>query len=235
MTLTASRTPVGPRLAWRWIALSSVAIAAFSVIPYLTSSLPALGSGGSALGAHYAQQPVWVQVVFYVHVVAGGIALVLGPFQFARGLRERRARVHRVTGRVLVIAMLVAAAAGLTLSPVNSGGLVGTLGFGTLALLWGTFTILGFAAIRRRDVTAHRRWMIRAFALTYAAVTLRLWIPVLILAQVPFGVPAENLFANAYLLVPFLCWVPNLIVAELIVRRAVTTTPATDRRVPVGS
>lgn len=235
MTNTAFRTPLARRLGWGWIALSSLAIAAFAVIPYFTSSLQALGSEGAALGAHYAQQAAWVQVVFYIHVVAGGIALVLGPFQFARSLRERRPRVHRMMGRVLVFAMLIAAAAGLTLAPVNSGGLVGTLGFGTLALLWGTFTVLGFAAIRRRDVATHRRWMIRAFALTYAAVTLRLWIPVLMLAQVPFGVPAENLFPNAYLLVPFLCWVPNLIVAEFIVRRAVTTTPATDRPVLVGS
>jgi hypothetical protein len=77
--------------------------------------------------------------------------------------------------------------------------------------------------------------MIRAFALTYAAVTLRLWIPVLILAQVPFGVPEADLFANAYAVVPFLCWVPNLIVAELVIRRTVTTPRGASRPVPVGS
>ena len=32
-------------------------------------------------------------------------------------------------------------------------------------------TVLGFTAIRRRDITAHRAWMVRAYALAVAADT----------------------------------------------------------------
>jgi uncharacterized membrane protein YozB (DUF420 family) len=77
-------------------------------------------------------------------------------------------------------------------------------------VLWLTFATLGFLAIRRGEVTVHRRWMLRTFALTYAAVTLRLWLGVL--------VPVTGSFHSAYQLVPFLAWVPNLIVVELLLR-----------------
>jgi hypothetical protein len=61
--------------------------------------------------------------------------------------------------------------------------------------------------------------MVRAFALTYAAVTLRLWLGLLIGAQAAAGLPAEVAFDRAYAIVPFLSWVPNLLVAELYLRR----------------
>ena len=51
--------------------------------------------------------------------------------------------------------------------------------------------------------------------MTYAAVTLRLWLLALI--------PLLGDFHSAYLLVPFLCWVPNLVVVELLLRRTPRT------------
>jgi hypothetical protein len=62
---------------------------------------------------------------------------------------------------------------------------------------------------------------VRAFALTYAAVTLRLWLVALMGTQVAAGVDQVIAFDRAYVVVPFLCWVPNLLVAELYLRRAV--------------
>jgi uncharacterized membrane protein YozB (DUF420 family) len=92
---------------------------------------------------------------------------------------------------------------------------MGTAGFGTLAVAWLTCAALGLRAILRGDVAAHRRWMLRTFALTYAGVTLRLWLIVLI----PL---LGGDFLRAYLFTPFLCWVPNLVIAELLLRRTST-------------
>ncbi|WP_438854329.1 DUF2306 domain-containing protein [Agromyces sp. M3QZ16-3] len=218
------RERLGARIGWAWILLSSLAIAAFAVVPYLTSSLPELAASRSGgLAEHYAGQPPFVLAVFYVHIVAGGIALVTSPFQFWRGLRDRAPRVHRWTGRVALVAIGVAGLAGLSLAPFSAAGLVGTFGFGALAVLWVVAGWRGYRAIRRGDVPSHRAWMMRAFALTYAAVTLRLWLPLLMFAQVPFagaaGFDADAAFANAYAAVPFLCWLPNMLVAEWLVRR----------------
>jgi hypothetical protein len=86
------------------------------------------------------------------------------------------------------------------------------VGFGLLALLWLNATIQAYRSIRASDVTAHRRWMIRSFALTLAAVTLRIELPLQLAAGIPFH--------NAYQVVSWLCWVPNLVVAEWIVLRS---------------
>jgi hypothetical protein len=59
----------------------------------------------------------------------------------------------------------------------------------------------------QRDFAAHRRWIIRSFALTLAAVTLRLYVPIAVMLPVQFE--------DAYRAISFLCWVPNLLVAEL--------------------
>ncbi|GAA1778936.1 hypothetical protein GCM10009748_09520 [Agromyces lapidis] len=208
--------------------LSSLGIAAFIVVPYLTAPLRTLAetpSGG--LAGNYAEQPWPVQLAFYAHIVAGGFALVVGPLQFWRGLRTRHPRVHRWTGRGYFVAVGIAGVAGLVIAPVNDAGLVGLFGFGSLGVLWLVTGWLGYRAIRRRDVASHRAWMMRNFALTYAAVALRIWLPLLIVAQLPFATgdfDFDAVFANAYAAVPFLCWVPNLVVAEwLIARRGLPT------------
>jgi hypothetical protein len=61
--------------------------------------------------------------------------------------------------------------------------------------------------------------MIRSFALTYAAPTLRMWLLLLMLVQLPLGIDNAQAAVNAYAPVPFLCWLPNLVIAEYIVYR----------------
>ncbi|MBM7832532.1 putative membrane protein [Agromyces cerinus] len=211
---------VATRAAWTWVLLSSLAIAVYAVVPYLTASLSALSDDGAGLAPNYDRQPGFVQLAFYAHIVAGGVALIVGPLQFWRGLRVRHPRVHRWTGRGYLVAVLIAGVAGLVMAPFNSAGLVGFFGFGALAVLWIVTGWRAYRSIRAGDVASHRAWMMRNFALTYAAVTLRLWIGVLLGVQaLPGDFEFEAAFENAYAAVPFLCWIPNLIVAEWLIRR----------------
>lgn len=212
----------GTRVGWTWIALSSLAIAVYAVVPYLTASLAELADSGAAgLAGTYEPLPIAVQAAFYAHIVAGGVALVAGPFQFWRGLRDRHRSVHRWIGRTYLAAVAIAGVAALVMAPFNDAGLVGFFGFGTLAVLWLVTAWRAYRAIRLGDVSNHRAWMMRNFALTYAAVTLRLWIGVLIGVQlIPGGeLDFGAVFENAYATVPFLAWLPNLVVAEWLVRR----------------
>ncbi|GAA1960943.1 DUF2306 domain-containing protein [Agromyces allii] len=214
---------LGTRIAWVWVLLSSLAIAAFAVTPYLTASLRSLAESPSGgLAGNYAEQPWPIQLALYAHIVGGGLALVLGPLQFWRSLRTRHPRVHRWTGRTYLTAVGIGGLAALVIAPVNDAGLVGLFGFGGLGVVWLLTGTLAYRAIRRGDVASHRAWMMRNFALTYAAVTLRIWIPLLIVAQLPFTSGAfdfDAVFANAYAAVPFLCWLPNLLVAEWLIAR----------------
>jgi len=87
------------------------------------------------------------------------------------------------------------------------GGLVAHTGFFLLGVLWLATTALALSAILQRRITLHREWMVRGYALTFAAVTLRLWLPLL--------AAVSGSFEEAYQTVAWLCWVPNLIVAEI--------------------
>lgn len=208
------------RAAFAWFTLSAAAIAVFTPLPYLTESLSTLAEAPTgAIAANYADRPTAIQVAFYAHVIGGGLALALSPPQFIARLRHRVPRAHRAIGRLAVGSMVVGGVAGAVLSTTNLAGPVGTAGFGLLGVLWVAFAVTAVVAIRRGDVAAHRRWMVRAFALTYAAVTLRLWLGLLIGVHVAAGVPQSEAFDRSYLFVPFLCWVPNLLVAELYLRR----------------
>ncbi len=87
------------------------------------------------------------------------------------------------------------------------GGVTARLGFAALALAWLYTGTRAYLAIRSRDVAAHRRWMVRNFALTFAAVTLRVYLPASALAGIDFEL--------AYSAIAWLCWMPNLVFAEL--------------------
>jgi uncharacterized membrane protein len=216
------------RSAFWWILLSALAIAVFAPLPYALNSLADLSGAGEPLAANYADRSAGIRSAFYLHIGFGGLALLLSPFQFASRLRTRAPQVHRAIGRTILGSIAIAGVAGLILAPHSLAGPVGTVGFGLLALLWLAFAGTAFRAIRRGDVHTHRRWMIRTFALTYAAVTLRLWLFVLMAIQTGLaGVDAQTAFERAYVIVPFLAWVPNLLVAErYLSTRRPDTTPA---------
>jgi hypothetical protein len=145
----------------------------------------------------------------FAHLAGGPLALVTGALQLNGGIRSRFLNFHRWTGRLYLIAVLIGGVSGLALALRSFGGMTTHLGFGMLAVLW-----LGTSAFRRilaRDVTSHRRWMIRSYALTLAAVTLRIYLP---LSQVA-GIP----FEQAYMAISWLAWVPNLLLAEWYLMR----------------
>ncbi|WP_433199299.1 DUF2306 domain-containing protein [Nocardia sp. CA-107356] len=224
------------RWSWAWVALSSLTIAGYFVGQYAQGTLDSLAHREVGLAANYGFRAWPIQVAFYLHITFAGLALALGPWQFATRLRTRGPRIHRGIGRAYLISVAIGSVAALVMSMFNSVGLNGFFGFGTLAVLWGWTAWRGYRAVRQRDFANHQAWMIRNFALTYAAVTLRSWFGVLILAQIPFvhgDDPFTTILREAYTPLPFLCWLPNIVIAELIIRRrglpGLRTTPVTPR------
>jgi uncharacterized membrane protein len=210
------------RVGWMFVLLTALAIVAYSAVPYFTASLESLADSGAAgLADTYAEKPALVQGALYVHIVGGATALVLGPLQFWRGLRTRAPRLHRWTGRAYLAGVGIGGLAGLVIAPSSPAGYVGFFGFSALAALWLVTGWRAYRAIRHRDVRSHQAWMIRNYALTYSAVTLRIWLPILLLLPLVTGQPFDfdEAFANAYAAVPFLAWMPNLVFAEWLIRR----------------
>lgn len=188
----------GAKTWWSFAAFMSIAMALFSY-----RYLPAVGPLAPDILANLFARP-WLNI----HVAGAATALLLGSFQFLPVLR--RGGTHRWIGRAYVVSCLMGGAAGLPLAFGSTAGPIATAGFGLLAVSWLTANALGWRAALRRDFATHRRWMIRSWALTLAAVTLRLY---LVGAGVS-GLPMPE----AYRAISFLCWVPNLIAAEIYLR-----------------
>ncbi len=159
-----------------------------------------------------------------IHATSAASALLVGVGQLLPAIRERRASLHRWAGRVYVIACLVGGISGLVLALGVSTGPIAATGFAILAILWIFVTTRGWLAARRRSWLEHRRWMVRSYALTFAAVTLRLYLPVAVIASM-HGFD----FIGAYRLIAWLAWVPNAILAELYLKRRRTVFLATSK------
>jgi uncharacterized membrane protein len=163
----------------------------------------------------------------FFHLFGAAVALATGPFQHNIRIRSKSLRRHRWLGRTYVLGVLCGGVAALVMAFYSEGGLPAHLGFGLLAALWLGTTARAYFSIRAGEEERHRQWMTRSFALTYAAVTLRIYLP---LSQV-VGIP----FEPAYRTISWLCWVPNLVVAEWIIlrrREAARLGPLRPRRLP---
>ncbi len=155
-----------------------------------------------------------------LHASFSAIALLAGPWQFLPGWRSRWPAVHRWVGRIYCMAVVAGWVASLPLAFHAQTGIVASAGFVALGVVWISTTAAAYLAIRSGQVTRHREWMIRSYAATAAAITLRSYLPMLMVAKVPL--------TTSYPLVAWLCWIPNLLLAEWLVRHRRMTAALAD-------
>ncbi len=145
------------------------------------------------------------RLAFILHISFAPIALATGALQFFAGI-QRRKPLHRWLGRTYGLAILVSGIAGIFVALNAAGGISGQLGFAMLALAWLFTTANAIRHARKRRIGLHRRWMIYSFALTFAGVTLRLYL---------LGFLAAGFtYTEASLYLAWMCWLPNLAFAR---------------------
>ncbi|WEK54796.1 MAG: DUF2306 domain-containing protein [Candidatus Cohnella colombiensis] len=152
----------------------------------------------------------WIYVL-YTHIITGCIALGIGLLQLLRKpVNSKRTALHRKLGKVYAYSILISALVNIYLSLFASGGWIAKTGFFTLDFLWiyTTFKAISFA--RNKQIEAHTRWMYRSYALTFAGVSLRFVLPVMMMF---------NEFDPAYRISAWACWLVNLIVVEWVIYR----------------
>jgi uncharacterized membrane protein len=151
-----------------------VALVVLSLIPVISGSLRLLEvAGGPELMPDNPRIDASPAPVV-IHVIGAAIYAILGAFQFSARLRRRHLNWHRKSGRILVVAGLAVAGSGLWMTLFYPGAPGGDLLWGIRLLVGSAIAasiVLGFAAIRRRDIPAHRAWMMRAYALGLGAGT----------------------------------------------------------------
>jgi uncharacterized membrane protein len=148
---------------------------------------------------------------FYVHVVLGGIALLIGWVGFIDNIRAKYITFHRIAGRIYVFCFLITALTSILVSYHAYGGLVSQLGFMSVGIIAVFTTLKGFSAIMNKDIVEHQAWMRYSYACCLASATLRLWNPIL-------GLFMED-FLLIYRVVSWLSWIPNLLFVKLYLNK----------------
>jgi uncharacterized membrane protein len=146
-----------------------------------------------------------------LHVTGGVTALLVAPLQFVRQIRARWPAFHRATGRLYVVACATGAPAGFMLALGTTAGPIASVGFAIPAVLWALFTWLGWRSAVERRFDEHREWMLRSYAITSTAITLRLMLPAAALLGFEF--------LSAYRVIAWLAWMTNLALSEYHIRR----------------
>lgn len=132
--------------------------------------------------------------------------MTIGPFQFLITFNKQPPVIHRWLGRAYMAAVAAGGVGGLSLCVTTVAYPAGAWGFAALGAVWLATAAMGLRAARRKDYTRHREWMMRNFALTYAAVMLRWQLPLLLW----WGYLVEE----ALTITAFSCWVPNVVFME---------------------
>ena len=153
------------------------------------------------------------ELAFWVHVFTSMLPLLAGFTQFAPRVLKKWPQIHRAMGRVYVITVcFITGPASLIMAFYANGGITSRIAFVTLALLWLGTTAMGWKTVLQRKWQLHREWMIRSYALTLSAITLRAWKYAIVLAFEPRPM-------DVYRIVAWLGFVPNLLIAEWLIRR----------------
>lgn len=155
----------------------------------------------------------WYLPFYYSHVLLGGLILLIGLFQVYPDSHKRFRKTHRISGYVYVMGILfLSAPGGLVMSLFIGRGPLVLVSFLLQSVLWFYFTAVAFNKIRQGNIREHQFYMWRSYALTSAAITLRVYI-FLVSWSVDLAQP------SSYAILAWLSWVPNLLLAEWLISK----------------
>jgi uncharacterized membrane protein len=164
------------------------------------------------LKQQYIHITTW-RIAFFTHVFTSILVLLAGFTQFSKSLLRSKPILHRKLGYVYVINILVVTGpAGFLMSFYANGGIGSQIGFILLSICWILFTALALYYAVKKKFVAHRNFMIRSFALTLSAISLRIW--KVLLAYFTDIPPMDR-----YRIIAWLGWTLNLVIAEIIIYR----------------
>lgn len=168
------------------------------------------------------------RIAFFIHVYASLWVLLAGFTQFSKWIQRNNRRLHRTMGYIYATnVLLITGPAGLLMGFYANGGISSRIAFVMLATLWIFFTAMALVKARQKDFKAHRNYMIRSYALTLSALTLRAW---KFAITNNFELPPMDVYRS----VAWLGWVPNLIFAEWLIRRNKRKTSPNKRSQQAG-
>ncbi len=157
------------------------------------------------------------RVSFYIHVFTSPVVIISGLFQFNRWILKNHARIHRISGYAYILTVIfITGPAAFIMSLWANGGRIAQLSFVLLSILWILFTYLAYHHVKKGSIDRHAKWMLRSYALTLSAVTLRFYAYLFDVFNLDLG-PKET-----YILLAYIAWIPNLLIAEILIKLGYT-------------
>jgi hypothetical protein len=113
---------------------------------------------------------------FYIHIFAGAVCIATALIQFSRYILKKSKPIHRWSGKLYVFVVLfLGAPTGFYMSFFAKGSFWERILFMFMAITWFITTYYGFSTIRKKNVLAHKIWMMRSYAMAMTAVTFRIY------------------------------------------------------------
>src|SRR5438445_145714 len=164
---SAGKSKVGKTLGIvAWVALVAIAVA--FVLKYVFHYY--LNYNATAF------DPYWPRRAgLLLHITGGMVALLTAPWQFFTGLTGKRMNVHRYTGRIFLAGVAVGVTGATYMAVTTTFGWAFGFGLLGLAAAWASTTAMAYYAIRKGLVEIHKEWMTRAYIVTFAFVTFRVF------------------------------------------------------------
>ena len=171
----------------------------------ITDAVPFLTDVSSSKFGRYWPRRAWL----LTHIAGSGLALIAGLFQLWSGLRRRSMTVHRWTGRVYVVAVLIGGVAAFYLASHAGQGPAFAISLSALGVAWWTTTGMAYIAIRRGHIGQHKEWVIRSYVVTFTFVTTRTLAELGIL---------PSLGHDPFATLVWLCWSIPLLATEVVLQ-----------------
>jgi uncharacterized membrane protein YozB (DUF420 family) len=153
--------------------------------------------------------------VLLVHILLGIVALLTGASQFYTSLSKRNKYLHRFLGRLYLTAVLLSALASVYLSVfhaiIDRGYITFGIGLLGLAFAWLSTSTMAFIAIRQKQISQHKEWVLRSYVVTCGFIIFRMVFGTLEQVLQVNHIDSGNIAA-------WVCWSVPLLLCEIIIQ-----------------
>jgi hypothetical protein len=192
--LQKQNSPAGSATRRLPLALTIIAILLFVTYTGIRAVFEAWDNDGfpEALAVKLELLPI----IFQVHMVAGGVSLLLVPAT----ILLRKTPFHKILGRITAADILLAGVTAPFVAWAVPVTIVSAVGFTTQALLWLGLLSAGIWNIRNGRIAAHQTCMLLLAAVTSGAIFFRIFLAL----WVKFG--DHHYFNNFYAVNAWIAW-----------------------------
>ena len=145
------------------------------------------------------------KIFLYIHMISGGMAILIGWIQFSKKLLQKRPAWHRTIGKTYLVSALLCAISGFYVGIFATGGWIPSAGFITVSCIYFYTSWMGFVHIKNKQIIKHQNMMTYSYAVCLAAVSLRLSTPIAYLLGFDY--------ISSYSVIAWSAWIPNLLIA----------------------